>query len=238
MKRADPVLPNDEQALWDSGVFNIDLSTGLCYIVFFDNCKHFCFRALDEHKQLDASQLSISVDSNGNKELHNTGRLCKNVQGGLNNRNVDVKRITHKSDPSNPRCIVKVFDKYLQHIPREGRFYRKPLVNKGSDKSIRFSVQSIEINTLSNRMKDLFQAAGIPLENRNITNHSVKVTCCTTLFNAGFSDSSVKSRSGHRSGAVETYKRPLKRYMIVSVTHYSLQNRLSQHVILIIQQPQ
>ena len=112
--------------------------------------------------------------------------------------------------PSNPRCIVKVFDKYLQHIPREGRLYRKPLVNKGSDTSIRFSVQSIGINTLSNRMKDLFQAAGIPLENRNITNHSGKVTCCTTLFNAGFSDSSVKSRSGHRSGAVETYKRPLE----------------------------
>ena len=63
---------------------------------------------------------------------------------------------------------------------------------------------------LSNRMKDLFQAAGIPLENRNITNHSDKVTCCTTLFNARFSDSSVKSRSGQRSGAVETYKRPLE----------------------------
>ena len=97
----------------------------------------------------------------------------------------------------------------MQHIPREGRFYRKPLVNKGSDKSIRFSVQSIGINTLSNRMKDLFQAAGIPLENSNITNHSGKVTC-TTLFNAGFSDSSVTSRSGNRSGAVETYTRPLE----------------------------
>jgi hypothetical protein len=121
-----------------------------------------------------------------------------------------VKRITQKIDQSNPRCIVKKNDKYLQHIPREGRFYRKPLVNKSSDKSIRFSVQSIEINTLSNRMKDLFQAAGIPLENRNITNHSGKVTCCTTLFNAGFSDSNVKSRSGHRSGEVETYKRPLE----------------------------
>jgi hypothetical protein len=168
------------------------------------------FRALDEHTQLDASQFSISVDTNGNKELHYTGRLCKNVQGGLNNRNIDVKRITQKSDPSNPRCIVKVFDKYLQHIPMEGRFYRKPLVNKGSDKSIRFSVQSIGINTLSDRMKDLFQAAGIPLEYRNITNHSGKVTCCITLFNVGFSDSSVKSRSGHRSRAVETYKRPLE----------------------------
>jgi hypothetical protein len=29
VKRADPVLPNDEQTLWDSGVFNKDLSAGL-----------------------------------------------------------------------------------------------------------------------------------------------------------------------------------------------------------------
>ena len=43
VKRADPVLSNDEQALWDSGVFNIDLSTGLSYIVFFYNCKIFGF---------------------------------------------------------------------------------------------------------------------------------------------------------------------------------------------------
>ena len=56
MKRADSLLPNDEQALWDSGVFNFDLSTGLSYIVFFYNCKIFGFRALDEHKQLDAFQ--------------------------------------------------------------------------------------------------------------------------------------------------------------------------------------
>jgi hypothetical protein len=41
--------------------------------VFFYNCKIFGFRALDEHKQLDASQFSISVDTNGNKELHYTG---------------------------------------------------------------------------------------------------------------------------------------------------------------------
>ena len=144
-----------------------------------------------------------------------------------------MKRITQKSDH-----LIQVFDKYLQHIPREGRFYRKPLVNKGSDTSSRFSVQLIGINTLSNRMKDLFQAADIPLENRNSTNHSGKVTCCTTLFNAGFSDSSVKSRSGHRSGAVETYKRPLEA-LHVSVSH-ALQppKPLSQHVILIIQQPQ
>ncbi|CAG2185696.1 unnamed protein product [Mytilus edulis] len=186
VKRADPILTTDEEAMWDSGVFNY------------------------EHKQLDASQFRISVDTIGNKLLHYTGRLCKNVQGGLNNRNVDVKRITQKSDPTNPRCLVTIYEKYLSLIPREGRFYRKPLPHKANDGSIRFSVQPIGINTLSSKMKELFKAAGISTTDRNITNHSGKVTCCTTLFNAGFSDSTVKSRSGHRSTAVDTYKRPLE----------------------------
>ena len=150
------------------------------------------------------------MDTIGNKLLHYTGRLCKNVQGGLNNRNVDVKRITQKSDPTNPRCLVTIYEKYLSLIPREGRFYRKPLPHKANDGSIRFSVQPIGINTLSSKMKELFKAAGISTTDRNITNHSGKVTCCTTLFNAGFSDSTVKSRSGHRSTAVDTYKRPLE----------------------------
>jgi hypothetical protein len=48
VKRADSVLPNDEQALWDSGVFNIDLSTGLSYIVFFNNCTNIDFQEWKE----------------------------------------------------------------------------------------------------------------------------------------------------------------------------------------------
>ncbi|CAC5402602.1 unnamed protein product [Mytilus coruscus] len=196
--------------MWDSGVFDCETATGLTNIVFFYNCKLFGFRALDEHKELDASQYRISVDTNGNKLLHYTGRLCKNVQGGLNNRNIDVKRFTQKSDPSNPRCLVKIFEKYLSLIPREGRFYRKPLPHKASNGSIRFSVQPIGINTLSSKMKELFKAARISMTDRNISNHSGKVTCCTTLFNASFTDSTVKSRSGHRSSALDTNKRPLK----------------------------
>ncbi|CAG2227795.1 unnamed protein product [Mytilus edulis] len=201
VKRADPILTTDEEAMWDSGVFNCNTSNGLTNIVFFYNCKLFGFRALDEHKQLDASQFRISVDTIGNKLLHYTGRLCKNVQGGLNNRNVDVKRITQKSDPTNPRCLVTIYEKYLSLIPREGRFYRKPLPHKANDGSIRFSVQPIGINTLSSKMKELFKAAGISTTDRNITNHSGKVTCCTTLFQCRISDSTVKSRSGHRSTA-------------------------------------
>lgn len=210
VQRADPVLPSDEQKLWETGVFNSETAVGLSNIVFFYNCKLFGFRALDEHKDLDVRQYHFSVDTASNKNLHYTGRLCKNVQGGLDNRNIEVKRIVQKSDPGNPRCVVKIFEKYLSLIPKEGRFYRKPLPHKDNSNNPRFGVQPIGINTLSNKMKVIFQSAGIDTQDRRITNHSGKVTCCTTLFNAGYGDSVVKSRSGHRSTAVDSYKRPLE----------------------------
>ena len=37
-------------------------------------------------------------------------------------------------------------------------------------------------------MKDMFALANIPIEGRNITKHSGKVTLCTILFNSGFDD--------------------------------------------------
>ena len=35
VKRADPILTTDEEAMWDSGVFNCNTSNGLTNIVFF-----------------------------------------------------------------------------------------------------------------------------------------------------------------------------------------------------------
>ncbi|CAC5408103.1 unnamed protein product [Mytilus coruscus] len=49
--------------------------------------------------------------------------------------------------------------------------------------------------------------ASIDHTDRNISNHSGKVTCVTTLYDKGFDNAAVTSRSGHKSNAVETYKK-------------------------------
>lgn len=54
----------------------------------------------------------------------------------------------------------------------------------------------------------MFAEAGINTGDRRIVNHSGRVTCCTRLYNAGFDEQSVTDRSGHRSNAVQIYKRP------------------------------
>ena len=62
-------------------------------------------------------------------------------------------------------------------------------------------------NTLKVYIKRMFNLPGIDTT-RFITNHSGKVTLCTTLFNDGFDDQMVGQRSGHRSTSVDSYKRP------------------------------
>ena len=57
-------------------------------------------------------------------------------------------------------------------------------------------------------MKTMFLEAGIDVENRNIRNHSGKVTLCTRLYDQNFGEQAIMARSGHRSVAVRDYKRP------------------------------
>jgi len=54
----------------------------------------------------------------------------------------------------------------------------------------------------------MFAEAVINTSDRRIVNHSGRVTCCTRLYNAGFGEQSLTDRSGHRSNAVQIYKRP------------------------------
>ena len=54
-------------------------------------------------------------------------------------------------------------------------------------------------------MESMFDDAGL---NKKIANHSGRIYCCSTLYNSGFEAQEVMQRSGHRSTAVRTCKRP------------------------------
>ena len=52
----------------------------------------------------------------------------------------------------------------------------------------------------------MFADPKINTNGRNVTNHSGKVACCTTLYYAGIADDAVMGRSSHQSNAVQLYK--------------------------------
>ena len=105
---------------------------------------------------------------------------------------------------NNPRCVVKLFRSYFNAIKyvSDGPFYKNPL-SKGE-----FSVQNIGQSKLETYMKRMFLAAGIDIYNRKNTGHSGKRTMMSTLYNAGFDDHMVKTKSGNRSDSVRLYQVP------------------------------
>ena len=70
-----------------------------------------------------------------------------------------------------------------------------------------FTNKVIGKNTLAKMMPKMFKDSNIDIGERRITGHSGRVTMCTTLFNNGFSENSVRKRSGHRSNALDLYMR-------------------------------
>ena len=54
-------------------------------------------------------------------DIHNSlliGRSCKNVQGGLHQRNVECKGLkVYHNESLGERCIVDVFSTYLSLVP-------------------------------------------------------------------------------------------------------------------------
>jgi hypothetical protein len=126
----------------------METSTGLSNCVFFYNCKLFAFRVCDEHRHLDASQFAIGTDPEiGLKYVEFMGRASKNVQGGLKHKKVETKNIKHFEQKENPRCVVKIYEQYLDLILRNGPFYTRPLevtvTHPLTGKTPKFSAQVI-----------------------------------------------------------------------------------------------
>ena len=169
--QAEPVSVKQEEMLWEKGIFDVSTSKGLLNICYFYNCKIFGLRASDEHSNLDVSQFVFGSDNDG-EYVRFMGRSCKNNPGGLKDfGKYKFKDIKQYSDSENPRCFVKILQKYISLIPAEGPFYRRPLVKK-YDGKIRYSTQKVGVHTFEKMFTHMCKDAGFQ---GRFTGHSGKV---------------------------------------------------------------
>ena len=98
-KCAQPLTSEQENELWEKGIFSIHTAEGLLNAVFWYACKCFGLRGGDEHRSLMREQFSIDIDSVG-RHLRFIGRSSKNVQGGLKQRQVQTKGFKIYAKPS------------------------------------------------------------------------------------------------------------------------------------------
>ena len=126
-----------------------------------------------------------------------TENMSKNNSGGLSHRKVEPKQIVHHCNKDNPkRCLVNLYHIYLHHCPSTAKtaFYLTPL--KKPKDICWYSEVPVGNNTLSQTVRRLCTSAGIKGYK---TNHSLRVTSATRMFQGGVDEQLIMSRTGHRS---------------------------------------
>ena len=90
---------------------------------------------------------------------------------------------------------------YLSKIPSEAkqatnRFYLKPLSFTPTGVRPWFWNSPLGTRRIQTMVKDMMEEAGIP---SNFTNHSLRATGTTTLFDAGVPEALIQKRSVHKT---------------------------------------
>ena len=115
--------------------------------------------------------------------------------------------IRYANEETGDRCHVKILDLNLSKLPagffREA-FYYKPLSSTPSFGPW-YSKQVIGHNTLATMTKVMTTEAGLPVR----TDHALRATSATRLFQAGVPEHVIQGRTGHKTlQALRQYREP------------------------------
>ena len=152
------------------------------------------------------SQFRIKHDAQGVLYLEYREDLgLKTNKGGLKHvkMNPKVVNIYPISDVS--RCPVHIFQVYMSKLPaahKSSALYLRPLTRY--TQSVWFRNAPIDINTLHSTVRVMCEQAGLA---GFYTNHSLRASPATRMYNTNCPEQVIQERTGHRSLAVRSYKK-------------------------------
>ena len=206
-KKADIISVDDENLMWDKNVLGSSSPKQLVDTVLYLFGVHFALRASVEHRSLrigPRSQLRLGIDRD-KRFLEYSEDVSKTRQGGLAHKNVGRKIVRAYANIVNPdRCIVKLYEDYMTRRPIHNcleDFYLRPLAHPRG--RVWYVSQPIGRNTLSKVVGNLAADAGLK---GNYSNHSLRATAASRLYNANVDEQLISEVTGHRSNAVREYK--------------------------------
>ena len=177
--------------------------------VFFYVGKAFCLRGGAEQRSLKPSQFVREYNPDRYTYTENGSKNHKGAFGTLHNSNkVVTVYATAGTDGDILRDVVFSLDKYLEKFPVPpsslGFFYLQP--RAADPKAPWYHPNPMGRNNLNSLLSQLCQEAGIAGKK---TNHSLRATGATTLFNAQVPEKMIKEITGHHSSkALSLYERP------------------------------
>ena len=181
-KRAAIITTDVESKLWEAGVIGCHSPQALLHAVFFYNGKNFCLRGVNEHQNLRFSQIYRSTSPT--KYTY--------VEFGSKNRNGGVAdcsegKVVSIVSTNTPFCHVSILDNYMEKLPLDEitpdtKFYLNPLPFTPLGSRPWYFADAYPRKKLQGMLKLMCKEARIE---GNFTNHSLRATGTTALFDAG-----------------------------------------------------
>ena len=195
-RQTETFSKDDEEKLWNSGVLGSNNPKPLLRAVFYLNGRNFCLRGGEEQRNL---KIQLQRLRNPDRYVY-TENASKNRYGGLKQMRVKNKSVPILAVPeSGSRCHVYILDTYLGKLSPEAlekdNFYVQPVASFDVSK-LWYTAKAIGKNTLAKMVKEICVDASICGRK---TNHSLRATGVSDLFQAGVPDKIIKERSGHLS---------------------------------------
>ena len=174
----------------------------------FYNGLFFTLRSGKEHRKLRFNPCQIQlVEISGQRSyLRYNENVSKIHPGGLKERIVSPKTVIHHTNRENPeRCFVCLFKLYQTMCPPDApphAFYLQPLKNQHQHAG----TPTNHLATLT-WLIQLLVCANRPKFRGYKTNHSLRATVASCLYQASVDERLVMERTGHRSfDGIHSYK--------------------------------
>ena len=196
------VTPEEENKLWESKVIGVHTPLALVRAVFFYVGKVFCIRGGQEQRHLKRSQFKRSYNPDCYTYVENGSKNHTGVNVRDGNKVVPV----YSCPETKPHCLVYLLDTYFETFPPQATdldFYLRP--KKSPASNVWYDNAPIGRDKLQKFMEVMCHEAGI---SEKKSNHSLRATGATALFNAGIPEKLIKDVTGHRSNALHLYERP------------------------------
>jgi hypothetical protein len=204
----DVITEEMENRLWELGILGDQTPQALLNSMFYYIGLYFALRGGEEHRRLRHEPAQIKCFNLPEKSyIVYTEDVSKTNQGGLLHRNRAPKSVKHYQNLDCPqRCLVRLFNLYNERCPKDRpahAFYLKPL--KSPKGNVWFQKSPLGHNTLGSMIANMMSSANIKGQ---FSNHSLRSTATTRLFNARVDEQLIMARTGHSSiNGVRTYKR-------------------------------
>ena len=195
----------DEAKLWETGVLADTSPKSLQRAVFYYIGKRFCIRGGEEQRKLGPSQFLRTENPDCYTYVEHGS---KNRNGGIGQVRQENKCVHCYSVPDKaPQCLVFLLDLYFSKLPKyafeKDILYCRPKT-KTPLEGPWYDFSPVGRNKLGTMVKDMCQDAGIAPR----TNHSLRATGATALFQANVPERIIQKTTGHRSlDSLRTYER-------------------------------